>query len=217
VTTIRPLEGYCVGDNRIRELAKENDMKEAQLARLIGVSEARLRRWARPQDRVNVPYEMAMKIGDVFGVSTEYVSGADVPPEQSSVASRNVGNIPVYGKAAAGEGEIALAETPIDYIDKPAYLQGVDDCYAIMIVGESMEPRLFPGEVCIVHPYRPVRNGDYAVVQFQRGGEIYAVAKRLVAKTEAGVTLAQHNPAKEIEIANTDLVAIHYIKAIRTI
>ena len=204
--------------NRIRELRVANDVTAAQLARMLDVSGPRLRRWDRQE--VSPPHAICQAIAERFEVSAEYVAGEDVAPEPPMVRTRpgaGAMDIPLYGKAAAGEGAVAISDGPIDYIEKPTYLAGVDDCYAVMIVGESMEPRFYPGEVVIVHPYRPVRPGDYAVVQFEKNGELRAIVKRFAARTETGVRLSQHNPDDEIYIDNSDLRDLHYIKAIRTI
>ena len=210
------LEGYQVGKNRIREIRIANDVTAAQLARMLDVSGPRLRRWDRQE--VNPPREpICRMIAERFGVSTDYVAGEDVPAEAQAVKRGRGDDIPLYGKAAAGQGAVAISDGPVDYIEKPTYLSEVEDCYAVMIVGESMEPRFYPGEVVIVHPYRPVRAGDYAVVQFEKNGELRAIVKRFVNRTETGIHLSQHNPKDEIYIDNSDLRALHYIKAIRTI
>jgi phage repressor protein C with HTH and peptisase S24 domain len=205
-------------NNRIRELRVANDVTAAQLARMLDVSGPRLRRWDRQE--VTPPHEICRIIGERFNVSAEYVAGDDVPPEPPVLRTRpgaGAMDIPLFGKAAAGEGAVAISDGPVDYIEKPTYLAGVDDCYAVMIVGESMEPRFYPGEVVIVHPYRPVRPGDYAVVQFEKNGELCAIVKRFVTRTETGIRLSQHNPDDQIYIDNSDLRNLHYIKAIRTI
>jgi len=205
-----------LSDNRIREIRIKNDVTAAQLARMLDVSGARLRRWDRQE--VRPPREIVQMIATRFNVSADYVAGDDVPAEPSHLAMPSANEtMPLYGRAAAGNGAVTVSGGPVDYIEKPSYLSGIDDCYAVMIVGESMEPRFFPGEIVIVHPYRPVRTNDYCIVQYTSDDEICAIAKRYIAQDKEGLKLLQHNPEKIINIAAADIISIHYIKAIRSI
>ena len=76
---------------------------------------------------------------------------------------------------------------------------------------------MFAGEVLIVHPYRPVRANDYVVCQYKTNGGIEAIAKRYVGQDEGLIYLRQHNPDDEIIVNKSEIVALHYIKAIRSI
>lgn len=199
--------------NRIREIRKRHDLTAAQLARLLDVPGQRLRRWDRHE--VNPPRDVCRIIAERFGYSTEFVAGED---DNDNIQSATVPTqtIPLYGRAAAGNGAVIISE-PIDYVSRPNSLQNVDDCYAVMVVGNSMKPRFFEGEIVTVHPYKPVRLNDYCVVQYQKNGEQLALIKRFVTKNGGTVTLKQHNPDKEIEIAAESVIAIHFILSIQTI
>ena len=196
--------------NRIKELRTRNDMTAAQLARALDIPGQRLRRWDRGE--VNPPAEICRQIADLFGVTLDYVQGMS-----DEDRPRSPDKIPLYGKAAAGQGVVAVSDGPVDYIDRPSYLENVDGCYALLVTGESMEPRMFAGEVLIVHPYRPVRANDYVVCQYKTNGVIEAIAKRYVGQDEGLIYLRQHNPDDEIIVNKSEIVALHYIKAIRSI
>jgi len=200
-----------VSKNRIRELRQQNDMSAEQLARALDVPGQRLRRWDRGE--VNPPSEVCRQIAERFGVTLDYVLGV-ADDEQRP---RSGDKIPLYGKAAAGEGIVAVSEGAVDYVDRPSYLQNVEGCYALLVTGDSMEPRMFAGEMLIVHPYRPVRAGDYVVCQYRKDGAIEAVAKRYTGQDADAVHLHQHNPDNKIIVSKSDIVALHYIKAIRSI
>ena len=86
-----------------------------------------------------------------------------------------------------------------------------------MVVGNSMEPRFFEGEVVTVHPYRPVRPNDYCVVQYKSEGEQLAVCKKFVSKNSDEITLTQHNPTKEIQIPAKDVHSVHYILSVQMV
>ena len=200
--------------NRIREIRKRHDLTAAQLARMLNVPGQRLRRWDRHE--VNPPRDVCRVIAERYGYSTEFVVGED-DNEKLNAVSVSPQTIPLYGRAAAAANGAVIISEVIDYISRPNSLQNVDDCYAVMVVGESMEPRFFEGEVVTVHPYRPVRANDYVVVQYQKNGELLAMVKRFAGKTGKTIKLSQHNPIKQIEIATEDVVAIHFILSMQTI
>ncbi|GAA3794748.1 hypothetical protein GCM10022600_15200 [Qipengyuania pelagi] len=99
-------------------------------------------------------------------------------------------------------------------IARPPALRGARDLYAIYFHGESMEPRFAPGEVGIVDPGRPVRSGDYVVVQINTGDsdEVATVlVKRLIAMNAREITLEQFNPALTFTLERTRIARIHRI------
>jgi phage repressor protein C with HTH and peptisase S24 domain len=198
--------------NRLREIRQQHDVTAAQVARFLGVSGQRYRRWDR--NEVTIPSNFAQRVADRFGVSLSYVLGEDDVPGAPSVSASKM---PVFGRASAGNGAVALDDGPIDWIQRPDYLENVDGCYALLVTGSSMEPRMFAGEILIVHVYRPVRRGDYCVVQYKTPDGIEAVAKRFISQSDKKVVLEQHNPEQEITLDRADVVGIHYIKAIRAL
>ena len=73
--------------------------------------------------------------------------------------------------------------------------------YAVYVVGASMEPRYFAGELVMIHPGKPVTLGAFVLVQKRPkhdGDPPLAVIKRLVKRTASKVTLEQFNPAQEL-------------------
>tara|TARA_A100000172_G_scaffold78043_1_gene63113 strand:+ start:171 stop:779 length:609 start_codon:yes stop_codon:yes gene_type:complete len=199
--------------NRIKEIRKRHDLTAAQLSRMLGVPGQRLRRWDRHE--VNPPRDVCRQIAERYGYSTEFVAGED-DNDKINVTTTAAQTIPLYGRAAAGDGAVVVSE-PIDYVARPSMLQNVDDCYAVMVVGNSMEPRFFEGEVVTVHPYRPVRPNDYCVVQYKFKGEQLAVCKRFVSKDSKQITLTQHNPTKEINLPAEDVHSVHYILSVQMV
>lgn len=104
----------------------------------------------------------------------------------------------------------------VDYVARPSNLAGVTQAYAVFVVGSSMEPRYFPGELIHVHPGRPVTIGSFVLVMLrpQEDGEApRAVIKRFVRRTASTITLAQYQPAKVFEIGAADVVSMHRIVA----
>ncbi len=198
--------------NKIRILRKERGISGSELARRISAEPHTLRRWERGE--VQPPDDMKARLSAFFGVSRETLLG--LPELDISGVSGRV-TIPVYGRAEGGTGVVNFDQAPIDHIVKPSYLETVDDSYALMVVGDSMEPRFYAGELLIVNPFRAPRQNDFVVVQFQSNNDLLAIAKRFVRHTEKHLTLRELNPDNEFKIASTDVVAVHYISSVRAV
>ena len=68
--------------------------------------------------------------------------------------------IPAYGHAVGGkDGEFILNGNQVTEVLAPASLSSVPDAYAVYVVGDSMEPRYFAGEVVFVNPRLPIGRG----------------------------------------------------------
>ncbi len=123
--------------------------------------------------------------------------------------------IPVLGLAECGpDGWSLWNGDVIDTIARPSNLLGAPRAYAVYIVGHSMEPRYFQGELAHIHPGKPVALGDFVLVQMRpehEGDAPKAVVKRLVKRTGSKLVLEQYNPAKKFELKTTDIVSMHKV------
>ena len=124
------------------------------------------------------------RLADYFGVSTDFLLyGEEVIGEND-----NAGKIPVLGFVRAGELHTEY-ENVLDYIT--ADYKNTDEYFALMVKGDSMQPRLYEGDIVIVHRQDTAENGEVAVVQVN-GDE--AVVKKLM-KFAHGIGLQSFNPA----------------------
>ncbi len=118
--------------------------------------------------------------------------------------------IPVYGYAAAGGADrVAIANDQVlDRIEIPAGMTR-GDTMAIRIAGDSMEPRLYSGELVIVERnVPPDRNGD-CVLELADGS---AIVKQYRGQRDGFYFLHQYNPDEEVRIPITSTRAIHAVK-----
>ena len=86
--------------------------------------------------------------------------------------------------------------------------------YGVYVVGGSMEPRYYPGELVLIHPGKPVTLGAFVLVQRKPkhdGDPPLAVIKRLIKRTASKITLEQFNPAKSFDIRADDIVSVHRV------
>jgi phage repressor protein C with HTH and peptisase S24 domain len=122
--------------------------------------------------------------------------------------------IPVYGHAVGGpEGQFILNGNKISDVIAPASLAGVSGAYAVLMVGESMEPRYHPGETLYVNPRLPIRRGDYVVVQIIGSDEDQpeAYVKKFVNQDAHVLRLEQYNPRKIVEFPRRRVASVHKI------
>lgn len=182
------------------------------------------------------------RIALALDTSTEWLLGEarDPAPVRSEVGlseghvgrpSREAGipGIPLVGTGDCAELALEDAEThrtvmverssfDPDYhvrmITRPPALRGARDLYAIYFRGVSMEPRFESGEVAIVDPQRPVRAGDYVLVQLNSGEDdsVQSVlVKRLVRQNAAETILEQFNPPLTFAVPRERIARIHRI------
>jgi len=128
-------------------------------------------------------------------------------------------DLPVLGTAAGSlsetEGAVVMGGGPMEFLRRPAVLQGVQDAYVVYIVNDSMEPAFPHGEAACVHPHRPVKPGDNVVIQVRdESGDTYAYVKVLVRRTATEVVCRQHNPPREISFPRAGVVSIHKILSV---
>jgi len=192
--------------NRIAETCRSRGISVARLAEMVGMQGAALRRYTRHEAEPSL--EIVDAVASALGVPRAEILGEAVqaPAKQ----------IPVYGQAQGGPGfDITLIDGPVDRIDRPDDLAGAAEAYAVYVIGESMEPRFFAGELCFVHAGRPVRRGDYCVVQLRAGEAVHAVVKRFKSLTDSKILLEQHNPPCEIAFDRDAVLAVHKIVGTR--
>ncbi len=123
--------------------------------------------------------------------------------------------IPVLGMAECGPDGWSLWNGDIiDTIPRPPNLFGAPRAYAVYIVGGSMEPRYFPGEVAHIHPGKPVMIGDFVLVQIRSehdGDAPKAVVKRLIRRNGSKIVLEQYNPHKKFDLRTDEIVSMHKV------
>jgi phage repressor protein C with HTH and peptisase S24 domain len=195
---------------------------KAEVARLSGIQPVTMRSYFA--GHAHPPLDKCQRIGHVLGVSGEWLftgrgNPEDVKPLPLEMMPVPLVTgaylIPVYGTAVGGEdGRFDLNGSVVDRVAAPPGLQNVKDAYAVMVVGDSMEPRYEAGETVYVHPGKPVQRNGYVVVQLwpdADGEPVCGMVKRFIRMTDARIILEQFNPPKQIEIDRARVKAVHRI------
>lgn len=114
-------------------------------------------------------------------------------------------DLPVYGAAEGGGGALVVSNEPVDYVRRPAPLAQVKDGYGLIIVGESMNPELKPGETALVHPHLPPVAGEPCVFYSDDGHGVQRVSvKSYVRATSTHWHVEQWNPPKKFALPRSE-------------
>lgn len=106
-------------------------------------------------------------------------------------------DLPVYAAVEGGPGEIVVSTTPIEFVPRPWYLGEVKEGYAVLIVGDSMDPAFRPGEIAIVNPrLPPMRNKDHILIAEHEDGTFRATIKHVTGWSDKEWRLLQYNPPR---------------------
>lgn len=136
---------------------------QADLARHLELDPSSLTKTLKGERRVQ-PAER-VRIEAYFGEKLDLEVTATAPG-----ASRRrpvPQKIPVYGYAALGSDEaVAYAEDRVlDYLDPPPFWNGAGNVIYIRIIGESMYPRYFSGEIVPIRLDLPPARGQDCLVE----------------------------------------------------
>lgn len=131
-------------------------------------------------------------------------------PEQRLAGFKN---LPVYAAAMGGEGHIIVTFDAIDFVRRPAPLENVKNGYGILVVGRSMVPKYYPGDIALVHPFlQPEPEKGVVLYHTPPIGEAEAMIKLFVAELPTKWRLKQLSPKEEeFEVDKIDWPIIHRI------
>jgi len=202
-----------VGD-RVRERRLALKLSQPQLAKKAGG----ITYQAIQQLEAGGGTKHLVAIARALGVSAEWLQDGTGPAPSGKIApsrAQLAEKLKVLGMAECGaDGWSLWNGDVIDMVDRPASLAGVPSAYGVYVVGGSMEPRYYPGELVLIHPGKPVTLGAFVLVQRKPkhdGDPPLAVIKRLIKRTASRITLEQFNPAKSFDIRSDDIVSIHRV------
>ena len=134
------------------------------------------------------------KMASILNVNPLWLMGFDVPMVEDTIkivaASRKGVTINVLGRVAAGI-PIEAIENVIDTEEITEELARTGNFFGLQIHGDSMEPRIYEGDIVIVRQQEDAENGD-VVIAMVNGND--ATCKRL-RKYRDGIELISNNPS----------------------
>ena len=168
--------------HQLKKQREKNGFSQAELGRRLGVGQSTVAMWE--SGRNNPEYGTLLKLADIFGVGIDVLAGG-------LTATGGI-TIPVLGRVQAGV-PITAVEDIIGYEDISAEMRRHGEYFALVIRGDSMEPRICEGDVVIVRRQNVVDNGEISIVLV---GNEDATCKRFY-KHKDGISLVSLNPQYE--------------------
>lgn len=178
--------------NRIKELRKKMGMRQKDLAAKLKIAQNTISTW---ENGLYEPDNQAViKLAEIFDVTTDYILGRDsyVAPDVPAPTRPGSKWIPVLGYVRAGV-PIEAVEEILDYEEITPEMARQGEHFALKIHGDSMEPKLFDGDIVIVRQQQTCEDNATAVV-LVNGQD--ATVKRVKRRPE-GIILMPNNPAYE--------------------
>lgn len=200
----------------IDTLAAERGLSPSALARLSGLDPTSFNPSKRqaPDGRSRWPStESIAKILAVTNARLEDFSALVTGARTMSIPhARKRGTIPLIGMAQAGAGGFFddsgfPAGAGWDEIELPGVVEA--NAYALSISDDSMLPVYRHGDIVVVSPSAPVRQGDRVVARSRDGA---VVAKLLLRRTARFVELASLNAEfSNLKLQTGDILWMHRI------
>ncbi|MCB1424097.1 MAG: helix-turn-helix transcriptional regulator [Nitratireductor sp.] len=189
--------------NNLKQIREEKGLTQEQLADAMGVHYTTIN---RIENKPTLAPKWVKRFAEYFKVPESRLVGMEPDTESGKRF------LPVFGLAAgAVRGTHRMDSDPVEYLPAPPALAHVRDAYALIVTGNSMEPRYASGEVIFLHPHRPCRNGDHVVIQELIDGGITVSIKQLDKLTDEHVVTRQYNPPAEVKFLRSRVQAMHRV------
>lgn len=177
--------------NRIKELRAIHGVKQAELAKVLKVSQATMSQYETGKYEPDLA--TLQTLANYFNVTVDYIIGGCRQTSAKGV------RIPVLGDVAAGI-PIDAIENIVDYEEIDTAMAATGEFFGLRIKGSSMEPRIKENDVVIVRKQDDADTGDTAVVLVNGDS---ATVKR-IKKEPSGISLIPNNPAYDIKFYSAE-------------
>ena len=188
--------------NRIKQLREERDVKQRELAKLLGIEISAISKLEL--GRVPLRDEYIIKLARFFNVSTNYLLGMETDTK---------GLLPVLGTVKAGYNYLAQ-ENIIDYIDPSINITDPENYFGLIVKGDSMSPLFDEGDYLIVHKNDGEFDSNDICIVLIDGEE--ATVKKVV-KTNDGIELHAYNPYYPVKKFNAEQIKNLPVNVIGTV
>jgi phage repressor protein C with HTH and peptisase S24 domain len=141
-------------------------------------------------------------------------AGADPDSAPALMTHMRIAGVPVVGTVQAGDdGFWAELDYPVGHGEGHIrYPTNDKDAYAVRVKGDSMRPRIKPGEFVVVEPRHPCKPGDEVVVKTRNGRSMVKV----LASSRNGMVelLSINDDHKPITLDIADIELMHHVAGI---
>lgn len=144
---------------RLSELINSSNYTLDKIEEYVGKTNATISRYASGEI-TGVKRSTISKLADFFKVSPAWLAGFS---DKKYDDFNNKQSLPLLGIVKAGYDYLAN-ENIISYVSADIKVSDIENCYALKVTGDSMEPVLFEDDIVIVHKQNDVENGQTAIV-----------------------------------------------------
>lgn len=195
----------------IRAARMRAGLSQADLARVTGLTGGKLGRIERGERSLKP--EDAIKIARACGVLVETLFEEQIA--QQLRPSVGLPPLKLVGEFTLADRVVRFVKTTTT-VQRPSYLEGVEDAYCMHVYTNEMEPRFAPGETVLVDPSRPVLAGQYAVVVHLAANyedpRPIAELRRVIKVDDQGAQLQRlDQPTETIDLAWSEISALDLI------
>ena len=186
-----------INTDLLRTTRRNKKLTQDEVAQKIGVSRTSYLKYEKGTHEPD--FDTLEKIADFFGLKLDELLGT----KETTAKTK----IPILGSVQAGMPTEAY-EMIEGYEEIDESLAGSGTYVALRIKGESMSPKILPGDIVIVRLQSDVESGEVAVV-FVDDDE--ATVKKVIKHTD-GVSLIPYNPSYEpMFFSNQEIVSRHLL------
>lgn len=199
---------------RLNWLIKQDKRADDEVAKALQITKEKLSKILKSK---GVADEVVIfRAAQLFKVDEHWLATGiqEKPDPQNKNAYRSVVKIPVVSFVQAGQCvEYTDMQKMVDDVDE--FVQGDVDkpnTFALKIKGDSMEPRFKEGDIAIISPYDPIRQGQLVVLRHKTEG----VCLKYCTDNGDRYTLTSENPKyAPFEVLKKDVYWVYPVKGIR--
>lgn len=138
--------------------------------------------------------------------------GSDAPGAAAPLPTFGTKSLPVYAAAMGGDGHVIITFDPIEYIERPSYLERVSGAYGVYIVGDSMYPAYRPSDIAYIHPQLPPsKDTDVVLFHTPPVANAECIIKQLNGWDDRQWHLEQFNPPLKFSVDKADWPVCHRV------
>jgi len=203
-----------LGDRLVAAI-KLRGKTQTWLAEQVELSDNAITKW---KTKGQISRESAVKVAAVLGIDLHWLlTGGGIDPFARTVNGERLAagkRIPVVGTAQLGDnGFWSELEYPAGQGDGFVRLTSRDpNAYAVRCRGDSMKPRIKPGELVIIEPNRVPQPGDEVLVKAKNGRVM--VKEWLYTRDNLVHLLSANEAHNKITIPISEIEVIHYVAGI---
>lgn len=203
-----PQAGYGGARSKLKAARLAAGLNVQQLAKAVGYSVATYQ--DIEDGRSQMGEKMAAKVARVLGIPVEdLTNGSDHPPERGGMAgtfgttpeivmgpgmeNARAKFVPLLSMAQCG-AMMAYDDTAYDHSGFVCFNPQDPRAFAVKLAGDSMQPKFDAGDVAVIYPSKPARNGGVVIAKLreEHGGDVMF---KLYSSAGGAVTLTSYNPA----------------------